>query len=62
MTDKVYLSVDEVAGILGVSVSYAYKLVRKLNDELEKMGFITISGKVNRNYFIERTCYGEKND
>ena len=62
MSDKVYLSVDEVAGILGVSVSYAYKLVRKLNDELEKMGFITISGKVNRNYFIERTCYGEKSD
>lgn len=62
MSDKVYLSVDEVAGILGVSVSYAYKLVRKLNDELKKMGYITISGKVNRNYFIERTCYGEKSD
>ena len=62
MTDKVYLSVDEVAGILGVSVSYAYKLVRKLNDELKKMDYITISGKVNRNYFIERTCYGEKSD
>lgn len=62
MSDKAYLSVDEVAGILGVSVSYAYKLVHKLNDELKEMGYITISGRVNRKYFMERTCYGEKND
>jgi len=31
---------------------------RKLNKELEAKGYITISGRVNRQYFLERTCYG----
>ena len=26
--------------------------------ELEAKGYITISGRVNRQYFLERTCYG----
>ena len=42
---------------MGISVAYAYKIIRELNGELRKKGFITISGRVNRQYFIERTCY-----
>ena len=33
---------------------YAYKLIKKLNDELKEQGFITIAGRVNRQYFQER--------
>jgi hypothetical protein len=29
-----------------------------LNAELEKKGIITIAGRVNRQYFSERLCYG----
>lgn len=58
MTNKSFMKVQEVADELGVSKSYAYKIVQRLNAELEEKGFITISGRVNTQYFIERTCYG----
>ena len=53
-----FMRVDEVAQDLGISKSYAYKIVQKLNAELKEKGFMTISGRVNKQYFMERTCYG----
>lgn len=53
-----FLRVDAVAEILGISKSYAYKIVQKLNAELKEQGFITIAGRVNKQYFLEKTCYG----
>ncbi len=58
MADKNFMRVEDVARELDVSKSYAYKIVQKLNKELETKGYITISGRVNRQYFLERTCYG----
>ena len=58
MTDKNFMRVEDVARELDVSKSYAYRIVQKLNKELEAKGYITISGRVNRQYFLERTCYG----
>lgn len=52
-----FIRVDEVAKELAVSKPYAYKLIRKLNDELKAQGFITIAGRINRQYFNER-LYG----
>ncbi len=49
-----FIRVDEVAQELCVSKPYAYKLIKKLNDELKEKGFITIAGRVNRQYFNER--------
>lgn len=60
MQEKNYLSVEEVAHAMGISKSYAYKIVRKLNNELEKLGFLTVSGRIKRQYFLKRTCYGAK--
>ena len=37
------MRVNEVAEELGVSVPYAYKLIRELNEELRKTGCITIA-------------------
>ena len=56
-TSTNFLRVDDVAKELGVSKSYAYKIVRRLNEELEEKGILTISGRVNRQYFNERLCY-----
>ena len=53
------MRVDDVAHELGISKSYAYKIVQRLNAELKEMGYITISGRVNRKYFMEKLCYGE---
>ena len=49
-----FMRVEEVADELGISVSYAYKVIRRLNDELKEKGFVTISGRINRQYFNER--------
>ena len=37
-----------------ISVPYAYKIIKKLNAELDAKGYITITGRVNREYFNER--------
>ena len=58
MESTSFMKVDEVAQELGISKSYAYKIVQKLNAELKEKGFMTISGRVNKQYFMERTCYG----
>ena len=52
-----FICAEEVAQELSVSKPYAYKLINRLNDELKEKGFITISGRVNRQYFNER-LYG----
>ena len=55
-----FMKVEEVAQELGISKSYAYKIVQKLNAELKSLGYLTISGRVNRKYFMEKLCYGGK--
>ena len=57
-----FIRVDEVAKELDVSKPYAYKLIRQLNEELKAKGFITIAGRVNRQYFNERLYGAERND
>ena len=60
MPHESFMKVEEVAETLGISKSYAYKIVQKLNTELKEQGFLTISGRINKQYFLERTCYGIK--
>ena len=52
-----FIRADDVARELSVSEPYAYKLIRQLNEEFKAQGFITIAGRVNRQYFYER-LYG----
>ena len=52
-----FMRVDEVARELGVSKSYAYKVVQKLNDELKSMGYLTVAGRISKKYFMEKLCY-----
>lgn len=51
---KMLIHVNEVAQLLEVSKPYAYKLVRKLNEELKEKGCIVIPGKTDRKYFFEK--------
>ena len=57
-----FIRVDEVAKELDVSKPYAYKIIRQLNDELKAKGFITIAGRVNRQYFNERFYGTERSE
>lgn len=59
MGSNMFLTVDDVANELGVSKSYAYKLIRKLNEELKGMNYLTVTGRINKRYFIEKMCYGD---
>ena len=59
MENKTFMSVQEVADELGVSKSYAYKVVKQLNEELRKLGYLTVSGRVNAQYFHKKLCYSE---
>ena len=54
MANQIFMRVDEVAEELGVSVPYAYKLIRQMNEELAKTGCITISGRIDRKFFHEK--------
>ena len=51
---KAFIKVEEVAQVLGVSKSYAYKIVREMNNELKLRGFLTIAGRVSKQYFEEK--------
>ncbi len=53
------MRVNEVAEELGVSVPYAYKLIRELNKELKKTDCITIAGRIDRKFFHEK-FYGTR--
>lgn len=59
MDDKSFLTVEQVAQMLSVSESYAYKVIRELNAELKKQGYVTIRGRINVNYFQKKLCYTE---
>lgn len=60
MENKSFMSVQDVADELGVSKSYAYKVVRQLNEEMDKMGYLTVSGRVNTQFFHKKLCYNEQ--
>jgi len=52
--NNAFIKVDEVAQVLGISKSYAYKIVREMNNDLKQRGFLTIAGRVSKQYFEER--------
>ncbi len=54
MAGTMFMRVEEVAEEMGVSIPYAYKLIRKLNKELQATGCITIAGRIDRKFFHEK--------
>lgn len=52
--NKIYFTAAELSEMLGVSSGHAYKIIRRLNQELEKEGYIVIAGKVPVRYFQKR--------
>lgn len=59
MGEKNFMTVDEVAEELLVSKSKAYEIVRQLNAEMRKQGYLTVAGRVNTTFFHKRVCYSE---
>ena len=62
MASKLFISAKEVAKELEVSDSYAYRLIRQLNAELEQKGFVVVKGKISRKYFEGTSLRYERNE
>jgi len=56
--NKKFLTAQDVADYMGISVSKAYKIIQSLNKELRDEGYLTIAGKVSTVFFLEK-IYGE---
>lgn len=61
MENTLFVTAEVVAKDLGVSKPFAYKLVRQMNDELHEKGYLTVAGRVSRQYYEER-FYGLKKE
>lgn len=56
--EKNYLmTAADVADVLGISKSHAYKLIREMNDELLENGYMCVAGKIPRPFW-ESKFYG----
>ena len=54
MQEKMYMDVDDVCAILGVSKTYAYSLMREYNKELKAKGYIVVAGKISTKFLAEK--------
>ena len=57
MKSNYLMDAEDVANELGISKGHAYKVIRQLNEELEKSGFIIVAGKVPK-AFWKKKFYG----
>ena len=54
---KMYLSVEDVAEVFDISVSFAYRVVERMNADLASKNYYVILGRVPTRY-IEDKIYG----
>lgn len=54
---SVFYSAQEVAELIGCSPSKAYEIIRGMNEDLKKGGYVVMRGRVPIAYFNEK-CYG----
>lgn len=52
--DKLYLTAQDLSELLGVSIGHSYKIIRSLNEDLKKQGFIVIAGRVSTAFFCKK--------
>ena len=57
MENEMFVGVETVAKDFGVSKGFAYKLIKQMNDVLKAKGYLTVAGRVSRQYYRER-IYG----
>lgn len=55
-----FIKAKEVCELLQCSSAMAYRIIARLNEELESKGYITISGRISKSYLYERM--GIKNE
>ena len=61
MANQIFMRVNEVAEELGISIPFAYRIIRQLNEERAKTVCITIAGWIDRKFFHEK-FYGTRSE
>lgn len=61
MEENMFVTVEEVARDFQISKGFAYKLIKRMNDELKAQGYLTVAGRVSRKYYNEK-IYGYENN
>lgn len=51
--EKKFLTAKDVAVLIQSSETTAYRLIKKMNADLEKRGKIIVRGKISKRYFEE---------
>ncbi len=54
------LNAQETAEILGVCESKAYAIIRQMNEELARDGYLTVRGRIPVKYFKKRFYFDDK--
>ena len=54
MEEKRFLNASDISMLMDVSMSKAYKIIKELNNELRKSGYIVVSGRVSKAYFEQK--------
>jgi predicted ArsR family transcriptional regulator len=54
MSESMFIRADEIANDLEISRTQAYRVLKELNSELQAKGFMTIAGRVSRQFYKER--------
>lgn len=49
-----FLTVKEVQEICQIKSGKAYKIMRDVNDEMQRKGYIVIRGRVNKHFLLEK--------
>lgn len=51
---KIFYMSEDIAAMLSVSKTTAYRIIHKLNEELKSEGYITVAGRVPKTFFDKR--------
>ncbi|MEC1053536.1 ICEBs1 excisionase [Bacillus paralicheniformis] len=55
--EKQFLTAKDVQKILNVKQAKSYQIIRELNHEMKKKGYMVIQGRVNKQFFEDRYFY-----
>ncbi len=61
MANQIFMRVNQVADALGISIDFAYRIIRQMNEALAKTGCFTIAGGIDRMCFLE-FFYGTRSE
>lgn len=59
MINTYMMNANDVADWLQCSKGHAYKVIRELNEELKRMGYVVVAGKIPR-AFWEKKFYNQR--